>query len=259
MAQIIPPNEAAIDILIRDLINTSCDYKYDNEDAKWTHKALKTLINSDEISAETLYRGLALLNRNSLCGRFALTFNELFYNAVVNRDIQNILIKSPFPEAEDNSQLTDKQREFLKQSLQLEMLSINLVLDYVSKMEELPQTILRSDLYRNCFKEICISNIINEDKKHANAEIISEEKISPFLSLIPKTIFVSTSVKIKENHSNQTPTKYTWCFGILELIAILATTKINPYTREYFDDDLLNRLTQTYDLEIKMYRRFLKR
>ena len=292
MANVVSPNEAAIDILIRDLINTSCEYKYDKEDAKWTHNALKDLITSDKISPEIIYRGLALLNRNSICGRFALTFNELFYTGVINRNIQDIFVKSPFPEGEDNSELTDVQKKFLEKRLQIEMLTINLALDYVSKMEEPPKTILREDLYRNCFKEVCISKIINtehssphreskiSDTEHSSphheskildTEIISEEKIIPFLSLVPRTTFVSTSIKTtisspKNNSDEKTisepgqiPTKYTWCFDLLELVTILATTKINPYTRGYFDDDLVKRLNGIYDLEIKMYHRFLKR
>jgi hypothetical protein len=193
-------------------------------------------------------------------------------------------MKSPFPEGEyiesnkcdtmsdflrfsskESSELTDdsfdlsiEQKNQIHSLLRIEMLTINLLLDYVHKMEIVPKEILTTDLYHSCYKEICISKI-------SGNQILSEEKISPFFTLIPRTLFLSATVYGESQSATKVemiktslPTKYRWCFDLLELISILSTTKINPYTHSIFEESLLKQLNERYDLEIKMYRRFLK-
>lgn len=237
---VIPRTAQVVRQTITEVLNSSetdPGYELKPESIEWAIGAWMISYDSLKVIPDLLYRGLVLANRKSHVGRFAIVFNRRLYKAVAKKSgsaFFEVLRTAPFPELDDNPNLSDDEKAAIKGSLKEEMLSLNLMLEAALR-DSTVTSLIDSEMHKKCRDNVCIAT--GGDSRFA----YGPTKITCLVS--------EPCVEL------QCCTAAVYSFNTLTLVSLLAFKKANPYTEAPFDPKLLESLQKTYSVEIRMVKR----
>jgi hypothetical protein len=233
--------------LIDEIILTQCDLTTaSKEDLDWLKSNLVTIITTlNDNDSEGIYTFLVLANRRSGCGQFAFTFNRKLAKIAMSRsyvDLLNLINKSQnedvIPECVSNSLLTLEQKQIILNHLKKEMLILNMTMDILLTSEnttKIKDKILGGDQHVQCFGSIC---------DHESNYAVSVDPM-PSLVMVPS-----------RDINDPFTTIYT--FPLIQLINLIITDSINPYTNFKFNDETVKMIKNKYQIEIAMIKYFVQ-
>jgi hypothetical protein len=210
---------------------------------------------------------LVYSDQRGIC-KFALIFNEQLDTAIKNKDniaFKRILLgpKEMFVELYDNTFLSTEDRDFITRLIAREsfalMLAIQLLKYKIINFESIDDTCTSNtftfhtqkenthvrlvSLATKCYDEVCIHD----------AKILQDDQVRATMSKYentPESVFT-----VDKPPSSETPQVY--CFNTLDLIAAITDNPpINPKTGQPFSTHSIKIITQRFNKEINMYRRY---
>ena len=194
-----------------------------NEDGLiWLKSSLLTLFNCDDLDSEWKYRSLVYLNRHSSCGRYALLFNAKIQTAAETQNIELLFDTcktAQFPELEA---IAPERRQVWLSSIESEIIVLNLHFDKAS--------VKRPDIY-SCDDDTSLEScreIVTAMFKDNN--IIQSEHI----------------VSVSELQDSNGIVK-VFMMRELDLMFLLLSSGVNPYTGSKFKDVTVNQLRTLYE------------
>lgn len=238
---------------VKDLISDTIDKNNNKNNSK--NKNNKIKINNGQLIKFIL--SIYLL---SYTGKFCLTQNYNFYNAVKNRDKFRILKlitgsdKDRFPELHNNPKLDQNEFDQIKNIEIDECKTLLNVYNEANSEEDFYNMIpcktldKNTDLTLNTEGNITYSQIKDECRDKI---CIFDQKSQLNLNwLIPANVYL---IDYREKQAEK------YCFELLDLIQRLSEKNYkNPNTNNNFSDSVIESLLNKYQKEIKMYDRFLE-
>uniref|UniRef100_A0A6C0AF06 Uncharacterized protein n=1 Tax=viral metagenome TaxID=1070528 RepID=A0A6C0AF06_9ZZZZ len=184
-----------------------------------------------------IFKNLVFMNTCSKIGKFALTYNKLLNEYLTKNKLnklRNLLSDPKTIEYDSNEFLTDSQKEKINQEINTEISATNLLFEKILFMNDpIPRHIF-SKGFQECKNDICL---LDNEKNN--------------LVLDPNKKFIWLSEKISEIN-------YGWCFKIEELLIILNTSKINPYTSKKFSKEVIDPIKLKYRLEYLLCKKYVR-
>lgn len=182
-----------------------------------------------------IFKNLVFMNTCSKIGKFALTYNKLLNEYLTKNKLNKLKILLSDPktiEYDSNEFLTEFQKEKINQEINTEISATNLLFEKILFMNDpIPKHIF-SKGFQECKNDICYNEKNN-------------------LVLDPNKKFIWLSEKISEIN-------YGWCFKIEELLIILNTSKINPYTGKKFPKEVIDPIKLKYRLEYLLCKKYVR-
>ena len=203
------------------------DYSENNLD--WLQNNLYTLFTKGEISPESIYRCLVLLDKSKPYGRYALIFNKSIYEAVNKQDytlLTDICSKAEYPELEA---LSPENRKIWQDNITSCMLEYNLYTD-----REMLATDNKGSLENKlklCYQEVCVF------KTDCNARYIST---------------YNQHIILLSERDNQR--KNVWSMREIDVIFLLLSKGNNPFTDKPINANTRTVLSTKYKDIIQMCR-----
>jgi hypothetical protein len=128
--------------------------EYNIEDIEWIIYRFCSLYSVFNKEPEILYKMLALVNINSFCGYFSLSYNNNLLKAVKERDgkeFKTLLINPTYDEIYKNKLLNASEMEDLSSIFDMEALIHNLTLKRISVLES---DVNFEELYKDSYNEM---------------------------------------------------------------------------------------------------------
>jgi hypothetical protein len=192
-----------------------------NNDLLWLKSSLLIVFSSDDSDSECKYRCLVYLNRHSSCGRYALLFNAQIKTAIEARNIEllsDVCKTARFSELEA---LSSERRQAWLSSIEFEIIVLNLYFDTAS--------VRRPDVY-SCDSDtslVACREMVTVMFKNNN--VIQTEHI----------------ISVSEIQDSSGIVK-VFMMRELDLMFLLLSSGVNPYTGCKFKDVTVNHLTTLY-------------
>jgi hypothetical protein len=250
---VIPRHVQVWTLVIKETLQTGARAPYSKlteEDLEWGLKSWLTHYDALINSPEALYTGLILANRESAVGKFAVIFNTYLYAAITTRnesDFKNVLNRVPYPELFDNPLLSSDNVQRLTETFKREKLSLNLTIEKALSAPNLVSQIINTETHSQCYKDVCIKGL--------GGESLDEAALQFYETSARPIVFISDKDDpVAEDIGHQYPI-HVWCFNLLQLVALIALNRPNPYTDSPFRSSITEMLSNKYSIEIKMYRR----
>jgi hypothetical protein len=172
------------------------------------------------------------------------------YAAITARnesDFKNVLNRVPYPELFDNPLLSSDNVQRLTETFKREKLSLNLTIEKALSAPNLPSQIINTETHSQCYKDVCVKGL--------GGESLDEAALQFYETSARPIVFISDKDDpVAEDIGHQYPI-HVWCFNLLQLVALIALNRPNPYTDSPFRSSITEMLSNKYSIEIKMYRR----
>ncbi len=190
---------------------------------EWLKNELYLIFNSDVyLNCLLKYKCLVLLNRSIKNGRYALIFNKQINESCINKDRELLIKTLSNPPLLELDFLSASEKEKWLTELNNHIMALNLYADrLVISQNELYNFNNEND-YKKCYSDVC----------SLNSNIKANYLYLPTRDIITISDF----------------NKYTEIFLILEidLMFIILSNGVNPYTGKNFSDYVLTNLKKHY-------------
>lgn len=183
-----------------------------------------------EVPMDKLVKNIVFLNKKSNIGKFAMMYS-LRLNSLNGKKLKKFLLNPYSEEFDDNHFLNKEDKEHFDQLIKSEEVIIEFLIEKLSLDfgNKIPDKIMDLD-YKKCQSDVCM--------------VYQEELITP-----KNYVWISGI----DNYLDK-----LWCFRINELILIILTDKINPYTNKPFKNKTVNKILNMYRREVLLCKRFLE-
>ncbi len=235
--------------LIRELLQRSASYTdLNTDDVAWGTDAITAILPS--LKAETLYKDLVYMNTGSKIGKFALIFGDKVAVAIKKRsttDLETVLLAGTSPEFDDNKWLPGDEYNRYMDQLSREMVTLNALVDRVTRLTVLPPVLLDSPEYTKCREDVCVWQLPPDGVVSGAARdrvLLLDKEPDPM-------VWVADQAGTQEAY-------HAWCFKLPDLIKILMLDLDNPYTGVPFSARIVAALKQRYHVECLLVRRYLE-
>lgn len=192
--------------------------------------AISDHINFYLLNSTNPFLALIYMNKCSKIGKFAMVFQYQLLEYTNNNDLENLrlLFENPFtPEYDDNPLLNSVETEAINKQILLEKMALNNYFD--NQQNNVP--------YGSCLNDVCL--FINP-----NNEMV--ENLEDY------------NVWVAQKGDN---TISSYCFKLPNLLNIVYTNGINPYTGTHFQPQTIATLHERYSTQLKfieIYNNFLR-
>ena len=224
MTKIITQKEQTILNLISNYIITQ--YNFSKDELDFAKTIIFKVLN--KINDEKLIKNLLYLNKNSKIGKFALTYSDKLIEYIKNKDekkLIKLLEKAKTNEYDSNEYLIGDFLERKNREFDTQMLTFNLFYD-----------------------QILHENITNISKCEKDVCILETNCKNPILE--PNSNFIWCP-NVKNNAGS------AHCFKLSDLLILMLTTNINPYTSEEFPKNIKNSTLKKYEYECALIKKYL--
>ena len=217
-------------ILIKDiLISNKCYYTLSVDQEEFELSVLYDVIIG--LKPETFYKVLVLLDRSNPIGKFALYYNHIVHDAVVEKDVGKLktIFKNPTYEGDKKEFLSAEAYNHFQKIFQMEMNSMNYLIDKTYRTLQIPKSILYSNTAQDCKMDICIK----EDPERSD--------------FVTKNAVMVWAMEVNNNNIY---TKY--CFTLPNLLNLILTRQVNPYTRMPFNAHTINNIKRNFPHQLEL-------
>lgn len=225
MNTIITQKEKTILDLISDYIKSQ--YNFNKHEFNFAKNIIFKTLNN--IKEEKLIKNLLYLNKNSKIGKFALSYSDNLIKYVKNKDSENLkklLEKPKTKEFDSNEYLTGDLLERKNKEFETQMLTLNLFYDQTLHEN-------KTDIVK-CEKDVCF---------------LETNCKNPILE--PNSNFIWCP-----NHESNANSAH--CFKLPDLLILMLTTNINPYTNEEFSKNIKKSTLKKYRYECALIKKYLE-
>ena len=243
-SEIISKKDGILKKLIQEVLMTNNRFINYTTNDKFLYSSIIFSILKTIEDNKILFKNLIYLNKLSKIGRFSLSYTDKIFNYLENeknnKKLTKLLSNPICIEYDDNKHIDQNSLDLLIKEFNIEISSLQFLFDKLSmSLIPIPNNILSTETYTTCYKDICLL-----DNK-MNSEIDCD--------------LVQTSVKKLVWVGGEDKNLYvSWCFDLTELLILLITTKINPYTNKKFKKDIRRSLTEKYENEISYCQRYVE-
>lgn len=220
--------------LVSELLETQrCFYVFPEINFIWARDNILDSITHLGLTPNIIFKNMVYMNRKSKVGRFALTYSNKLSNIINNMDKKelNIFLSNPITPEYDNNELLDiNELSLVTKQINKEMITMNNLIDIVSRLDVIPRTILGTEIHEKCNKDVCV---------YSNSD----------------SVFISSSI---DSLVWITDYPTAMCFSLPELIIRISTDDINPYTNKKFTPVIVDKIKLQYNLEFKLVRKYFE-
>jgi hypothetical protein len=235
--------------LITELLQSQAKYvDLSPKDVTWGVEAILEILSQQK--PEIVYKDLVYMNRESKIGRFALNFSDRLIASIKSQDSKSLsalLTKASTPEYDDNPHLTAVHYGEFAQSLAIETVAMNALMEKVAAMKVLPEAILNTEKHSQCKEEVCVWSMPADGIAASTAH----DKVLFLDRTTDPMVWVADTAGMQYVYT-------AWCFKLSDLILILATDGLNPYTKKPFPGSVSLSLKVRYHVELVLVRRYLE-
>jgi hypothetical protein len=229
--------------IVKEIVFTGLRLPYSSitrEQANWIVGQWLILFDEIKTNPSILYRGLVLANRDRPIGKLALVFNSHLYSSGMKGDrdlLRKILFDVPFPEGESNPYLSSGESQNITNYLKHEMLTINHLINLETmKSGIIPTKIINSSIHGESQRDVCLSPI-------GYSTTVNELEFG---------IASVNMVQVPDRPASLMAT-VVGCFNLLDLLDLLLSNKINPYTGFPFSIETRDKLSRRFEIHLKMF------
>ena len=188
-----------------------------NEDYIFAKKNISEILY--ELETDKVFKNLIYMSKNKISS-FAFTYSKNFHKFIKEQNIEklkNLLNNASTPEYDNNKYLTNNFIKRKNTEINEEILALNFAFDEI---------LLNSNL-----NSINFEDVLHKCKNELN-------------------IFNESLVWIDSNNSYM-------CFELADLLILISTTNINPYTNELFSNSEKEQIVLKYKYELLLIKKYL--
>lgn len=227
--------------LITELLATQTQYVALSDDqVRWGKQHILTTLS--KLTPTKIYKNLIYMNRRSKIGKFALVYAHHLTRSIIDGDesrLCSLIADVTTPEYDANPRLTNQELADIASQLNTEMITMNALVDTVSRMASVPSVLLGDTVHEKCSQDVCLYAVESPNLRNTPNPMV-DRTLDPM-------VWVTDSSDSSDIH-------FAWCYRLPELIGIIVCNGNNTYTGEPFSAKTCDMVSRRYVTEFKLMR-----